>query len=194
MEGKNFFQNGLDLFKELVQPYETEPTTKSTDQKKENPEPIESAQARSTSSSDNRSQGSNSGSSYSSSSGSQGNYATAYATNTQTVPKQQEKDKVINISSAVTIQPDVVVVKPEQYSDLSDVADHIIERRIVILNLEKTSKENAQRLLDFLNGAVYALDGKIKKTAAASYLIVPNGVGIVDNFMDELNDNQNFSL
>ena len=193
MERKNFIQNGFDLFKELTQPYESEPTAKAAEPKQETQEPPENAQARSTSSSGTggwgTSQGPSSAGSYSSSSGSQGNYATAYATNSQTVPKQQEKDKVINISSATAVQPNVVVVKPEQYEELTDVADHVIERRIVFLNLEKTSKENSLRLLDFLNGAVYALDGTIKKVAVSSYLIVPSGVRVVDTFMDDLDGN-----
>lgn len=188
MEKKGIFQQGLDLFRELTQPYDDDP-----DQGVRQPAPdTGSAGTAEQSSVQGKSAYSSYGSSYGGTSyggGVQGNFATAYATDSQAAPKTE---KVVSISAAA-LQPNVVVVKPEQYEELRDVADHLLAKRIVFLNLERTEKDISQRLLDFLNGVVYALDGDIKKAAAASYIIVPNGVNIVDSFMDDL-DNRNYTF
>ena len=60
----------------------------------------------------------------------------------------------------------------------------------VVLNLESTNKDVARRLVDFLSGCAYALDGKIKKIAISTYIITPYNVDFVgDNLMDELENN-----
>ena len=76
-----------------------------------------------------------------------------------------KKNKVVNI--AATTQLQVVLVKPERFEDASSIADHINDRRTVVLNLEGASKEVSRRLIDFLSGVAYANEGQIKRVAAA---------------------------
>ena len=71
--------------------------------------------------------------------------------------------KVVNIHATTQLQ--VVLVKPERYENASEVADHLRDKRTVVLNLEKTQKDVARRLLDFLSGVADAQEGKIKKVA-----------------------------
>ena len=69
------------------------------------------------------------------------------------------------------------------------VADHLREKRTVVLNLESTNKEIARRLLDFLSGVAYANEGKIKKVAISTYIITPYNVDILGDLIDELENN-----
>ena len=83
----------------------------------------------------------------------------------------RRSNKVVNIRAATQLQ--VVLVKPEKFEDASAIADHLREKRTVVLNLESTNKEIARRLLDFLSGVAYANEGKIKKVAISTYIITP---------------------
>ena len=88
-----------------------------------------------------------------------------------------------------TAQLQVVLVKPERFDNVSEIAEHLRERRAVVLNLESTNKDVARRLVDFLSGCAYALDGKIKKVAANTYIITPYSVDIMGDLIDELENN-----
>lgn len=72
------------------------------------------------------------------------------------------------------------VVKPQTFDSVSQIADHLLNRRTVVLNLESTSKETARRLIDFLSGVAYSIDGSIKKIATNAYVITPNNVDVGD--------------
>ncbi|MCI9171108.1 MAG: cell division protein SepF, partial [Lawsonibacter sp.] len=95
--------------------------------------------------------------------------------------------KVVNIRAATQLQ--VVLVKPERFEDASSIADHLREKRTVVLNLESTNGEIARRLLDFLAGVSYAQEGKIKKVAISTYIITPYNVDILGDLIDELENN-----
>ena len=96
-------------------------------------------------------------------------------------------NKVVNIRAATQLQ--VVLVKPERFENASEIADHLREKRTVVLNLESTNKEIARRLLDFLSGVAYANEGKIKKVAISTYIITPYNVDILGDLIDELENN-----
>ena len=70
------------------------------------------------------------------------------------------------------------VVKPERYGNVKQIADHLLNHRTVVLNLESTNKETAKRLLDFLSGVAYSIDGQLKRVANNAYVITPNNVDI----------------
>ena len=109
-------------------------------------------------------------------------------------PERQERprsrgrdDKVVNIHTTTQLQ--VVLVKPERFENASEIADHLKEKRTVVLNLESTNKDVARRLIDFLSGVAYAGEGKIKKVAANTYIITPYHVDIMGDLIDELENN-----
>ena len=97
---------------------------------------------------------------------------------------EDRRNKVVNIHA--TAQLKVVLVKPERFENASEIADHLRDKRTVVLNLESTNKDIARRLIDFLSGVAYAGDGKIKKVAANTYIITPYSVDIMGDLIDEL--------
>ena len=102
-------------------------------------------------------------------------------------PARRPADKVVNINTTTQLQ--VVLVKPEKFENASDIADHLRDKRTVVLNLESTNKDIARRLIDFLSGVAYAQEGKIKKISAATYIITPYNVDIIGDLIDELESN-----
>ena len=103
------------------------------------------------------------------------------------VKVEDRRNKVVNIHA--TTQLKVVLVKPERFENASEIADHLKEKRTVVLNLESTNKDIARRLVDFLSGVAYAGEGKIKKIAANTYIITPYHVDIEGDLIDELENN-----
>ena len=103
------------------------------------------------------------------------------------VKVEDRRNKVVNIHA--TTQLKVVLVKPERFENASEIADHLKDKRTVVLNLESTNKDVARRLIDFLSGVAYAGEGKIKKVAANTYLITPYSVDIEGDLIDELENN-----
>ena len=100
---------------------------------------------------------------------------------------ERRSNKVVNIHTTTQLQ--VVLVKPERFDNASEIADHLREKRTVVLNLESTNKDVARRLVDFLSGVAYASEGRIKKIAVNTYLITPYHVELMGDLLDELESN-----
>ena len=100
------------------------------------------------------------------------------------------KNKEVNIHA--TTQLKVVLVKPERFEDASTIADHLNNKRTVVLNLESTNKEVSRRLVDFLSGVAYANNGQIKRVANSTFIITPYNVDIMGDLLDELENNGAF--
>lgn len=96
----------------------------------------------------------------------------------------KRSNKVVNI--AATTQLSVVLVKPERFDDASSIADHLNDKRTVVLNLESTNKDVSRRLVDFLSGVAYANRGQIKRVANSTFIITPYNVDFVGDLLDEL--------
>ena len=95
-----------------------------------------------------------------------------------------KKGKIVNINA--TTQLKVVVVSPESFEEARDISDHLKQKKPVVINLESVEKDVARRIVDFLSGSVYAVDGNIQKVSAGIFLIAPYNVGIMGDFKDEL--------
>ena len=112
---------------------------------------------------------------------------TAPAAGNQTSAFAQRDNRVVNINTTASLQ--VVIVKPEKFETAAEIADHLREKRTVVMNLEKTGKDVARRLIDFLSGVAYAQDGKIKRVAVNTFIITPYNVGLTGDIVDELENN-----
>ena len=104
-----------------------------------------------------------------------------------TAQPAKKDNRVMSIHTTTAVQ--VVLSKPERFEQAAEIADHLREKRTVVMNLETTNKDVARRLVDFLSGVAYANDGKIKKVAINTYIITPYNVDIMGDLIDELENN-----
>lgn len=104
--------------------------------------------------------------------------------------QQGPGDKVVNIHATTQIQ--VVLVKPKRYDNAAEIANHLRDKRTVVLNLEDTDENVARRLLDFLSGVAYAQEGEIKKVAKQTFLVTPFNVRFEGDLLDELENGKIF--
>jgi cell division inhibitor SepF len=70
------------------------------------------------------------------------------------------------------------VVTPKNYDTVTQIADLLLSKKTVLLNLESTNRETARRLIDFLSGVAYALGGGIQKVADNTYAVTPSNVAV----------------
>ena len=101
-----------------------------------------------------------------------------------TTSRRSGPAKVMNLNNNTAMQ--VILVKPDRFDTVSEIADHLREKKSIVLNLESTNKDVARRLVDFLSGVAYALDGKIKKVAISTYILTPYNVEVVGDQIEEL--------
>ena len=88
-------------------------------------------------------------------------------------------------------KPEFVLIKPDKRDDIAMIADNLLKRKTVILNLELVTKDT-RRFVDFLSGVAYALGGQIKKVATGTFLIIPGGVEITGDIFDEMEIDANY--
>ena len=81
--------------------------------------------------------------------------------------------------ASVSNRQEVVLFRPGSFNDTSKAADDLRNRKAVIVNMENVDKAMARRVVDFLSGCVYALDGDVKKIAQSAYLFCPHNMNIV---------------
>jgi cell division inhibitor SepF len=98
--------------------------------------------------------------------------------------KKQQSGKVVNLHTGNQFK--MVVSQPNTFDDAQDICDHLKGKRPVVINLEGIEKQDAQRIIDFLSGAVYALDGSIQKVSCDIFVIAPNNVDVSGDLKDEL--------
>ena len=104
------------------------------------------------------------------------------------IPVGDRRNKVVNIQTTAQLQ--VVLVKPEVFTDAKQIADHLISKKTVVLNLETASPENKRRIIDFLVGVAYANGGSLKPVANLTYIITPYNVGFIgEDLVGELENN-----
>ena len=84
---------------------------------------------------------------------------------------------------------EVVLFHAKSFDDAAKAADELRRKKAVILNMENVDKALTRRVVDFLSGSVYALDGSVKKVAQSTYLFCPHNmdvVGDLENIQSEI--------
>lgn len=96
------------------------------------------------------------------------------------------ENKVVSFNQRSQMQ--MVVYKPSSFGEETrNIADELLRRNTVVLNLEKTDKDAARRIVDFLSGVAYANNGRLKPIASNIVIITPYNVDLTgDDVLDEL--------
>lgn len=94
-----------------------------------------------------------------------------------TTTRSKLQTKVLPMTGTVATSK-VVITQPEAYEDVEEIGEYLKQRKSVIVNLESINKEDGKRILDFLSGTSFALDGSIQKVSNLIYLMTPNSVEI----------------
>ncbi|HAU31710.1 MAG: Cell division protein sepF [Desulfotomaculum sp. 46_296] len=99
------------------------------------------------------------------------------------VAQPRRKGQVVNLHAQRQVK--VIVAEPKVYDDVQNFADHLKNHRPVIINLEKADAELAKRVVDFISGATYALNGLMRKVGNGIFLFTPSNVDIASELKEE---------
>lgn len=107
--------------------------------------------------------------------------------------RSQRMEKT-NVSKVVPIRSpqkglEVCIMKPTSFEDSQDICDMLLSGRAAVINLEGFDVDLAQRVMDFISGAVYALNGKLHQISSYIFIISPDSVDISGDYLDLIRQN-----
>ena len=108
-----------------------------------------------------------------------------YQPQQQSAPPPQNTGGGISVSGGVQYSVELKIVKSDNFQDGIKIADYLINRKTVVLNLEETNKETARRLIDFLAGVAYALQGQIERVSERTFVVTPSNIEITSDQLKE---------
>ena len=97
--------------------------------------------------------------------------------------------QVLNMSSG---KQEVVLFHAKTFDDAAKAVDELCKRKAIILNMENVDKSLTRRVVDFLSGAVYALDGRVKKVAQSTYLFCPHNMDVTGDLENIKSENESY--
>jgi cell division inhibitor SepF len=106
------------------------------------------------------------------------------------VKPQRQQLKQQNVVSLQSIQKSskVILVEPRVYAEAQEIADHLKNRRAVVVNLQRIEHDQAKRIVDFLSGTVYAIGGDIQKIGSSIFLCTPDNIEVSGNISEMLKE------
>ncbi|MEI3597045.1 MULTISPECIES: cell division protein SepF [unclassified Oceanobacillus] len=100
------------------------------------------------------------------------------------VTPKQKSQNVVNLQSVQQPAQRVVLCEPRSYNEAQEIADNIVNKRSVVINLQRVESHQAKRIVDFLSGTVYALNGDIQKLGAETFLCTPESVDVTGSISE----------
>lgn len=101
----------------------------------------------------------------------------------KSVRKPAQKHNVVSLQS-VQQSSKMVLMEPRMYAEAQEIADHLKSHRAVVVNLQRISKDQAKRIVDFLSGTVYAIGGDIQRVGTDIFLCTPDNIEVSGNITD----------
>ncbi|NHM25796.1 cell division protein SepF [Desulfofundulus sp. TPOSR] len=98
------------------------------------------------------------------------------------VPQVKRKGQVFSLHTQRQVR--VIVAEPRAFEDVQSIAEHLKNRRPVVVNLERAESELARRVVDFVSGATYALNGNMQKVGNGIFLFVPSNMDIAGDIKE----------
>lgn len=105
--------------------------------------------------------------------------------------KNQRGSNVVSIHSQKNVK--VILNEPRSYDEAQEIADHLRSHRTVVVNLQRVRKDQGMRIIDFLSGTVYALNGGISKIGENIFLCTPDTVEISGSITEILTEEQDYN-
>lgn len=95
------------------------------------------------------------------------------------VPEVRSNRNLVGLPSAPQRKQEIVVLEPASFADAREIAETLKLKKSIILNMRKTDKELSRRIVDFLSGISYAIEGHSQKVADQIYLFTPGHFEII---------------
>ena len=105
-------------------------------------------------------------------------------------------EEVLNENDGKT---QMILIEPRAYSEAQQIADHLKMRNTVLVNLKRVTSDQAKRIIDFLAGTIYAINGDLQKVGGGIFLCTPNNINIQGKITEEtdgkdIHDNNDLNI
>lgn len=109
------------------------------------------------------------------------------------IPQSHKRDKnVVSLSALQQPSSKVVLCEPQSYDEAQEIADNLLNKRSVVINLQRVDAQQAKRIVDFLSGTVYAIKGDIQKLGVSTFLCTPENVEVTGEISVEAFEEDEF--
>lgn len=95
--------------------------------------------------------------------------------------REGDRNSIVELQTSTTQH--VVIMEPQEYEEVTSIADYLCSRFTIFLNLEQTDEVIGTRILDFISGVAYANDGCVRRVAVKTYVVTPFTVNLMDSLM-----------
>ena len=103
----------------------------------------------------------------------------------QEYEEDEVSDEVVKSSNKENFKNKTIIVEPRAFSEAQQIADYLKAKNQVVVNFKRVTSDISKRILDFLNGIIYAIDGKMQKLGPGIVICVPKGFEIEGNISEE---------
>ena len=107
--------------------------------------------------------------------------------------KPEKQSKVVPMRSAAK-GLEVRIVKPSSFEDSQEVCDILLSGRACVVNLEGFDADDAQRIMDFISGCIFAIEGKLHRISKYIFIFSPENVDISGDYLDLLPEDRKNTL
>ena len=102
------------------------------------------------------------------------------------------KNKIVSIKNNASAR--VILKKPVEFQDIMEIVDAVKTRKIIVMNMNAVDPKNAQRMIDYIVGACYALNGSFEEIEKCIYILAPDGVEVSNELKAEINGKEFYSF
>lgn len=104
-------------------------------------------------------------------------------------PKYSKTSEVVKTLNA-NKDGHLILFEPRAYAETQDIANYLKQRRAAVVNLHRLQKEQAKRVIDFLSGVIYAIDGDIQRIGPKIFLCTPKNISVAGSITMDDEDNE----
>ncbi len=106
------------------------------------------------------------------------------------ITSNSDEDEFYNISVEESMGENgegkkMILLEPRAYSESQQIADHLKNRNTVVVNLKRVTADQAERIVDFLSGTVYAIGGDLQKIGGGIFLCTPKNITVVGKITED---------
>jgi cell division inhibitor SepF len=102
------------------------------------------------------------------------------------------KNKIVSIKNNVSAR--VILNKPIEFQDIMEIVDNVKSRKIIVMNMTDVEPKIAQRMIDYIVGACYALNGSFEEIEKCIYIFAPDGVEVSNELRNQINGKNFYSF
>ena len=118
---------------------------------------------------------------------------------TEEVMDEASEDEYYDADKMAVGNGKMILLEPRAYSESQQIADHLKKRNTVVVNLKRVTPEQAKRIVDFLSGTIYAINGDLQKIGGGIFLCTPNNVNVQGKITGEtegkgIHDNDDINI